>query len=157
MLSRDWICLNRKCGRTFHSYEKGNPECEFCGCARVQWLPGGGHVAKAAPAADRTLRGLADKYNMPDMNSGSHSRLNRAMPKYSQVNGGHAPADGPVMQFAPGFSSGVNRQGFSTCEPSKNNVNFKAVAAAEKSLVPSRTYPQIGRDHWQGIRTQYRP
>lgn len=152
MISRDWICLNRKCGRTFHSFEKGNPECPECGCARVSWVPGGGHIAKQAPSADRTLRSLADKYDMPNINSGSQSRLNRAMPKYDAP-----PADGPVTQFAPGFSAPFNMAGRATCDTSKNNVNFKTTAAAEKALMPSATYPQIGRDHWGGIRQVYRP
>lgn len=152
MISRDWICKNRKCGKVFHSYERGNPECPECGCARVEWVPGGGHIAKQAPGADRTLRSLADKYNMPDINSGSASRLNRAMPKFP-----HAPADGPVMQFAPGFSAPFNTAGQPTCDTSRNRVNFRATTAAEKPLTASRTYPQIGRDHWSGIRQQYRP
>lgn len=152
MISRDWTCLNHKCRTVFHSYEKGNPDCPKCGCARVSWIPGGGHIASQAPQADRTLRSLADRYNMPDINSGSASRLNRAMPKYDAP-----PADGPVMQFAPGFSAPFNLQGRATCDTSRNNVNFKATAAAERALIPSGTYPQIGKDHWTGIRQQYRP
>lgn len=151
-VSRDWQCLNRKCGRAFHSYEGANPPCPHCGCVRVSWIPGGGHIAKASPQADRTLRSLATDYGMKNINSGSASRLNRAMPKYD-----HAPADGPVLGFAPGFSAPFNRAGRATCGTSVNSVNFKTTVAAEKAMSASRSYPQIGRDHWTGIRTRYKP
>ncbi len=152
MLSRDWACLNPRCRAVFHSYDKGNPHCPKCDCAKVSWIPGGGHIASQAPSADRTLRQLSESYGMRNINSASPSRLNRAMPKYDSP-----PADGPVLSFAPGFSAPFNRAGRATCDTSVNNVNFKATVAAEKAMVPSGTYPQIGRDHWQGMRTQYRP
>jgi hypothetical protein len=151
MLIRDWCCLNKRCGATFRSDDHGNPNCPACGCARVSWIPGGGHIASQAPAADRQLRSLADQYGMKNINSGSESRLNRAMPKFD-----HAPADGPVLGFAPGFSAPFNRSGRATCGVSANNVNFKASVAAEARQAPSRTYPQIGRDHWAGIRQKFR-
>ena len=152
MLSRDWQCLNKRCGQQFHSYERGNPDCPHCGCARVSWIPGGGHIASQAPAADRQLRSLADQYGMKNINSGSESRLNRAMPKFD-----HAPADGPVMGFAPGFSAPFNRAGRATCETSHNNVQFKTTVAAGTKQAGSRTYPLIGASNWQNIRTVYRP
>lgn len=150
MLSRDWQCLNRGCRKVFHSYDRGNPDCPHCGCARVEWVPGGGHIATASREADRQLKSLADNYRMNNINSPSESRLNRAMPKYDAP-----PADGPVMTFAPGFSAPFNTQGRATCGPSANRVNFTTKVAAEKQLALSGSYPQIGRDHWAGIRKRY--
>lgn len=146
------MCLNPRCGNVFHSYEKANPPCPKCHCVRVGWVPGGGHIAKSSPQADRTLKSLSADYGMGNINSGSPSRLNRAMPKYD-----HAPADGPVLNFGPGFSAPTNRSGRATCGTSVNNVNFRTTVAAEKAMTSSRSYPQIGRDHWTGIRTRYRP
>lgn len=151
MISRNWQCLNPKCRKVFHSYDHGNPDCAHCGCARVAWIPGGGHIASVSVASDRQLRSLADDYRMKNLNSASHSRLNRAMPKYESP-----PADGPVMTFAPGFSAPVHTGGRATCGPSTNNVSFKAKVATEAKLAPSASYPQIGRDHWTGIRRQYK-
>lgn len=135
MLSRDWMCLNERCRTVFHSFERGNPECPACGNARVNWVPGGGHVGKQAPQADKTLRSLADNYGMANLNSGSESRLNRAMPKVPQP-----VADLPIKQFAPGFAAPVSSVG-ATCEPSHARVDFKVNTAAGQGLSHSKTVP----------------
>lgn len=101
MISRDWICSN---GHEFHSYEKGNPECPVCGQVQVSWIPGGGHIGKVAPGADRTLRDLAASYGMTNINSPSPSRLNRAMPAAKQPSSG---ASLGMKQWAPGFATPV--------------------------------------------------
>ncbi|MBO0710758.1 MAG: hypothetical protein J2P47_05700 [Acetobacteraceae bacterium] len=142
MISRNWQCLNKRCGAVFHSYAHSNPPCPHCGCVRVSWVPGGGHVGRSA-AIDATLRSLADGYRMSDINSASPSRLNRSMPKH----GPQPVADGPIMNFAPGFAAPFNTGGMATCEPSHQRLNFTAKVAAGSRMSPSRSYPQIGRDH----------
>lgn len=152
MLSRDWQCLNGRCRTTFHSYDHGNPACPRCGCVRVNWIPGGGHI-HSVKALDASLKALAANYGMTDINSASPSRLNRAMPKHDPV-----VADGPVLSFAPGFAAPFNRAGRSTCEPSHQKVDFKVRAEAEKALTPQlRAGPQIGASTWKNMRRQYRP
>src|SRR3974390_1440577 len=96
MLSRTWRCLAPQCGKAFHSYEKANPPCEHCGCVRVAWIPGGGHVGKVSPGYDRTLKSLAYDYGMSNINSPSPSRLNRSMPKFEQPN-----VNMPAHHWAP--------------------------------------------------------
>ena len=127
MISRDWCCLNVRCRNTFHSFEPA-PYCPTCGNARVSWIPGGGHTAKVAPQADRTLRGLADRYGFTNLNSPSPSRLNRAAPK--------ADHPGPERflgqhTFAPGFSANIYSK--SSCEPSlvRNNMKGTTVAVGD--------------------------
>jgi hypothetical protein len=135
MLSRDWRCLNQRCGKTFHSFEKANPDCAHCGSARVAWIPGGGHVGKVAVSADATLRQLATNYGMADIASPSPSRTNRAMPKYEQRR-----ADLPVKHFAPGFSAPVASTG-ATCQVSEAAVNLTGKVATGRALPHSRTVP----------------
>ena len=151
MLSRNWTCMNPRCRTVFHSFEHGNPPCPQCGCVRVSWIPGGGHMAKQAPGVDATLKQLAHNYGMTDINSPSPSRLNRAMPKHD-----NAVADGPILNFAPGFSAPYNRAGRATSGWSVNNVNFRVTTPAEKALATAKTYPRMGRDHWHALRTPYR-
>ena len=152
MLSRDWQCLNGRCGATFHSYAHGNPPCPRCGCLRVSWLPGGGHVS-SVKALDASLRALAASYGFSDINSASPSRLNRAMPKHDP-----AIADGPVLSFAPGFAAPFNRAGRATCEPSRTGVKFKVRTGAEEAIAPQQgNYPSIGASNWKSVRRAYKP
>jgi len=150
LVSRDWRCLNVRCGRQFHSFEKENPECPRCGCARVSWVPGGGHIGTTG-RIDRTVRSLADSYGMTDVNTPSPSRLNRAMPMHYMP-----PADGAVVNFAPGFSAPVNSQGMATSGWSTSRVNFKTTVAAGRALPRATTYPQIGQAHLGLPGNQYR-
>lgn len=123
MLSRNWQCLNGRCRSTFHSYAHGNPPCPQCGCMRVTWVPGGGHVG-TVKALDASLKALAKNYGMTDINSPSPSRLNRAMPKHDTP-----VADGPTWRYAPGFVAPFSLSGNPTCEPSRERVNFKVTQA----------------------------
>ena len=134
MLSRDWQCLNRSCGQIFHSYEKGNPECPQCGCVRVSWVPGGGHIGKAAPGIDRTLRTLAADYGMTNINSPSPSRLNRAMPVVNGPRGANLLGS---KLFAPGFSADVYDT--PTCGASTSAVNLRGVQPVGRAFGASRT------------------
>jgi hypothetical protein len=135
MISRTWMCLNRACRAQFHSYE-ANPACSECGCVKVQWVPGGGHIAKNG-GVDRTVRHLADVYGMSDINSPSPSRLNRAAPKVVQP-----PVDvsAPPMQFAPGFTAHVSPHG-ATCAPSTTGVHARISASPGTALTGSKSVP----------------
>ncbi len=135
MLLRSWRCLNRRCGRTFDSFEHANPDCTHCGCARVAWIPGGGHIGKVAPSADRTLRSLATNYAMTNMGSPSESRLNRAMPKFPQP-----VPNMPVQHFAPGFSAPISSAG-ATCQVSEASVDLRGRIATGVALRPSGSVP----------------
>ena len=139
---RSWHCQNVRCGKEFSAWES-NPTCPSCGCVRVAWVPGGGHVAGTAKAADAELRNLVDVFKMTDVNSAK--RGERAMPKLppQPVVG----RDQPNMQFAPGFTAPLARdsQGrvVATCQPSTSHVNFKAKVAAGVPLPHSRSVPGV--------------
>ncbi len=136
--------MNKTCGRVFHSFEKGNPACNWCGCVRVAWVPGGGHVAKVAPKADATLKSLAHDYGMSNINSASQSRLGRAMPKYQQPK-----ADMPVTHFAPGFSAPTSSAG-ATCQETEAHGNaVTGKVTVNRTLPASRSVP--GPQAWTDI------
>jgi hypothetical protein len=121
MLSRDWQCLNHQCGNVFHSYDKSNPPCPSCGCLRVSWVPGGGHIGAIAPRLDARLRSISDQHGGMNLNSASPSRLNRAAPRID------VPAPSPdlgTVHFGPGFSSPVSRNG-PMCVPSSSPVDLR--------------------------------
>ena len=140
MISRNWNCLNPRCGKPFHSYEKGNPPCPACGCVRVGWIPGGGHVGTKAARVDATARSLADTYKLTNINTASPSRLNRSKPPVPQP-----PVEpGPPVMFAPGFSAPVSRMG-ATCSPSSSLIRAtgKVRAGNDAMAMPhSGTYPR---------------
>ncbi len=121
MLSHDLRCLNPRCGYEFHTFEKSNPPCPSCGCLRVDWVPGGGHIGNIAPRMDKRLRGIADQHGFTNLNSASPSRLNRAAPRLD------VPPISPelgIRQFAPGFSAPVSAHG-AICVPSSSPVNLR--------------------------------
>ena len=130
MVSRDWCCLNERCRAAFHSFDDA-PECPQCGNVRVHWIPGGGHIGKVAPGHDRRLNHLANAYGMTDINSSSHSRLNRAMPR--AVHPGPESLRGQHT-FAPGFTANIYHT--ASCEPSLTRNNFKGVTAAIGDSAP---------------------
>ena len=132
------MCLNRACRKTFHSFERESPECPRCGCARVSWVPGGGHIGTTGNI-DRTVRSLADSYGMTDVNTPSPSRLNRAMPKHY-----HPPADGPTINFG-GFSAPVNSRGMSTAGWAHSNLTARQSVATGQPLPAAKSYPNIGQ------------
>lgn len=138
-VSRDWQCQNKRCHAQFHSYEP-HPECPKCGCVRVSWVPGGGHISNVK-GLDASLNALAKNYGMGDINSASPSRLNRSMPKHPMPK-----ADGPMWRYAPGFTAPFNMQSNPTCEPSRERVNFKVTQAAGRHVggaTQMRTGPAI--------------
>jgi hypothetical protein len=139
---RSWQCLNGRCLEIFDSWES-NPACPDCQCLRVQWIPGGGHVAGTAKAADVELRKLVDTFKMSDVNSAQ--RGERAMPKLpAQPVAGR---DQPNMQFAPGFTAPIVRDSsgrvVATCQPSTSHVNFKAKVGTGVPLAHSRSVPGV--------------
>ena len=139
MISRDWRCENRACHAVFHSFEP-HPVCPSCGCVRVNWVPGGGHVGRQYKQLDASLNALAKNYGMSDINSPSPSRLDRAMPKHERPVG-----DSPFLwNFAPGFVAPFNMQSQPTCEPSRQPVNFKVTAATGREFQPNTRYAPIG-------------
>ncbi len=135
MILRTWRCLNQRCGKAFDSYEKGNPDCVHCGCARVQWIPGGGHIGTKSAAVDATVRSLASNYAMTEINTPSHSRLNRAMPKFAQRQ-----PDLPVKHFAPGFSAPMSSQG-PTCQESESRVDVRGQTTINRQLPANGRWP----------------
>lgn len=140
---RSWHCQNVRCGKEFSAWES-NPTCPGCGCVRVAWVPGGGHVAGTARAADAELRNLVDVFKMTDVNSAK--RGERAMPKLPPQPA-HAGRNEPNINFGQGFTSPIvrdtNGRVMATCLPSTSNVNFKAKVAAGVALPHSRSVPGV--------------
>src|SRR5262252_7218721 len=111
MISRDWSCLNRACARQFHSFE-AYPTCPHCGCVKVSWVPGGCHVPKVAPEADRTVTKLARIYNLTDMNSARRYECAKKI----------APQPDASSQPMWSFGAGFNMQAHpdqAMCSPTK--------------------------------------
>lgn len=136
MISRDWICAN---GHEFHSFE-ANPDCPVCGNCRVEWIPGGGHIGKVSPGADRILKGLAADYGLTNLNSPSPSRLNRAMPAVKQPAMSGAIG---AKHWAPGFSSEVYQTPH--CAPSLAPIDIKGYQPVGRML------PQTGDMRFKGV------
>ena len=136
LISRDFICLNRACAHQFHSYDRDGVECPRCGCVRVNWIPGGGHIGTTGNV-DRTVRQLADSYGMTNVNTPSPSRLNRAMPKHYMP-----PADGPVVNFG-GFSMPTNSRFQPTSGWANSNMTAKQSVPVGQAFTPAASYPNI--------------
>ena len=134
MVSRDWCCLNRRCGAEFHSYDPA-PECPKCGNVRVNWLPGGGHIGRIAGRMDRTVRNLAGDFGFTNLNSPSHSRLNRSAPRAD-----HPGPERLIGQktFAPGFHANVYNNK-SSCETSLTPLNIKGATVRLGDSAPKFT------------------
>ena len=135
---RSWACLNGRCGEQFTSWDS-NPECPKCRCVRVTWIPGGGHVAGTARAADADLKTLADNYGLSDLMSAKRGDAAKVMASQPQSR---STRDNSV-QFAPGFASvpyvmdgAGNARG--VCVPSAQNVNFKTKLSAGVALGPGK-------------------
>ena len=135
---RSWLCLNSRCSTQFEAWD-ANPACSKCGCVRVQWVPGGGHVAGSAKAADAELRGLADHYGLGDINSAR--RDERAKPKLPPQP--VVDRNTPSINFGHGFTAPVHAGGAAMCIPSTSNVNFKARVATGRALPSSRSVPGV--------------
>jgi hypothetical protein len=121
MISRDWRCLNDRCSETFHSFDPANPACPKCGCVRVSWIPGGGHISSIAPRMDARLRSIADQHGFTNLNSASPSRLNRAAPR---VEAKPISPEMGIRNFGPGFAAPVSAHG-AICVPSSSPVDIR--------------------------------
>jgi hypothetical protein len=82
---------------------------------------------------------LAKDYGMTDMNSVSHSRVNRAMP---WSRGLHAQPDRSlgIKHFAPGFSAHFHPT-YPTCSPSETPVNIRGKKIVGQALARSGSIP----------------
>ncbi len=125
MISRDWRCLNDRCGETFHSFANDNPPCPACGCVRVGWIPGGGHVNSIAPRMDARIRSIADQHGLTNLNSPSNSRLNRAMPR------------APIHPTVPGVTHNWGF-GISSPIPDAHHPNAGAIASFSATSVSNK-------------------
>ncbi len=121
MISRDWHCLNERCAHEFHSFDAANPPCPKCGCVRVSWIPGGGHIMAMAPRVDARLRSIADQHGMTNLNSPSPSRLNRAAPR---IEAKPISPEMGIRNFGPGFSAPVSAHG-AICVPSAAPIDIR--------------------------------
>lgn len=128
---RSWNCGNKRCAEVFDSWES-NPACPACGCVRVSWHPGGGHIAGTAKSCDADLRALADCFRLTDMNSGEEGRGAKKI----RLPDAPAPNSGPVHTFAPGFSAAVNPQAGATCVPTTSQVDFKVKTGTGNKFGP---------------------
>lgn len=132
---RSWRCLSSRCGQAFDSWDP-NPACGACGCVRVEWVPGGGHIAGVSKGADKELRALADIFRMDDINSAR--RDERAKPK---LDIRPQATSGPAMKFGE-FSAHVDPANARTqtnhsgaqCVPTANSINFKTSAPVGQAL-----------------------
>ena len=140
MISRDWHCQNERCGHGFHSYDPANPPCPKCGCVRVSWVPGGGHIMGMAPRVDARLRDIADQHGFTNLNSASPSRLNRAAPKYEP-----GPAmNGYTHNFGMGMSSPVPI-------PDPNNTRTFCVPSSTPVYATGKVQVGVARDRSASI------
>lgn len=143
MISRDWHCQNEACGHAFHSFEKGNPPCPKCGCVRVSWIPGGGHVMAMAPRIDKRLRMIAEQQGMKNLNSPSPSRLNRAAPR---VNVPPMTPELGVKHWGLGLTSQLSAHG-PVCVESASSVNLVGklpVGQYASPRAPNAAFPGPG-------------
>ena len=132
MISRDWKCLNERCGNIFHSFEKANPPCSRCGCVRVGWVPGGGHIGELAPRMDARLKTIATQQNMRNLNSPSPSRLNRAAPRLN------TPPMSPELgtkHWGLGITSGFSAHG-PVCVEASNPIKLRGQLGIGNNAVP---------------------
>lgn len=143
MVSRDWICLNGRCGHVFHSYEPA-PACPACGNIRVDWIPGGGHIGKVAPRMDRTLRTLADDFGRTNFNSPSPSRLNRAA---ERANHPHPSTAWGQKTFGAGFHSNVYREK-AACEvvPAPAHPPVRPIVGSPFTAIPADKRPSFAQE-----------
>jgi hypothetical protein len=153
VISRDWHCQH--CNTVFHSFERTNPPCPECGCVRVDWVPGGGHIMAVAPQMDKTLRTIAEQQGMTNLNSPSPSRSNRAAPRLE------VPPLSPelgVKHWGMGITSQFSRHG-PVCVEAANPVNLRgsvAVGPRAQAHSPSVSIPGPGANAIVQARTTQR-
>jgi len=120
---RTWGCLN--CAREFDSWEP-YPECPDCGCLRVTWVPGGGHIAGVSRSGDAEFKALADVFKLDDLRSAKRdeaAKITQAPPQ----------ASGTPHDFG-GFVANINPNVGAQCLPVANRVNFKAKAEIGRAV-----------------------
>lgn len=132
---RSWQCQNSRCGKRFDAWE-ANPECPKCHCVRVSWVPGGGHVAGTAKAADAELRNLAECFRMENMHSAERGRGAKIVAPQAPI------AAGPARQFAPGFTAAAPMDR-AVCVPSSTPIDFKAKVGIGNKLSPNASFPAM--------------
>ena len=115
---RTWGCLN--CGHQFDSWDRA-PECPDCECARVSWVPGGGHIAGISRRGDAEFKALADVFKLDDLKSAKRGEAAKI------VKAPQSPAGGTPHDFG-GFVANINPNVGAQCVPVANKVNFKATA-----------------------------
>jgi hypothetical protein len=135
-IKRSWRCLNSRCCEAFDAWE-ANPSCPKCQCVRVEWVPGGGHVAGTAKACDSELRALADAFRMPDMNSARRDQAAKQIQPQRPMD-----RSTPVMNFG-GFAAQVNTSLGAQCVPTANKMDFKTTVGIGNKLAHSRTVPGV--------------
>jgi hypothetical protein len=128
---RTWGCLN--CNHRFDAWEP-NPECPSCGCVRVSWVPGGGHIAGVSRSADAEFRSLADTFGLSDLASGGNGA--KVLAKQPAVS----PQSGPSHSFAPGFAC-VPDPSRPVCVPSTAGVDARGKIVIGQALPPSKVFP----------------
>lgn len=128
---RSWACLNKRCNRAFDSWDP-NPACPDCKSVRVQWTPGGGHIAGTAKSCDADLRALADCFKLENMNSASRDRGAKIVKPQPTAK----PNGGNVHTFAGGFSAAINPAQGAQCVPTANNFDMKVKATPGNRLGP---------------------
>lgn len=145
---RSWLCLNTRCRKQFDAWE-ANPSCVDCGCVRVQWVPGGGHVSGTAGAADAELRTLADNFGFTDMNSAERGRGAKKIAAQAPV------PRGPAINFSPGFSTPIPHDNSAVCVPTTSGVDFKVKPGIGRALSPNGVFPGVSRG--TAIEASHRP
>lgn len=142
---RTWGCLNDRCGTHFEAWE-ANPACPSCGCVRVTWVPGGGHVGgDAAKSCDAELRALADVFRMTDMNSAERGRAAKKVVMQPAADQSQKP-----ITFAPGFAA-VADPIRAVCVPSASPINVPVKTSIGQSLPRNRIAGQMaGHTSFEG-------
>jgi hypothetical protein len=125
---RTWGCLN--CSREFDSWEAA-PSCPDCECVRVNWVPGGGHIAGVSRSGDAEFKALADIFKLDDLHSAkvgeAAKKINDPQPKYANS------VFGTPHDFG-GFVANINPNAGAQCLPVANRINFKATAEVGRSF-----------------------
>jgi hypothetical protein len=94
---------------------------------RVNWVPGGGHVAGVSRSGDAEFRALADIFRMDDLHSakrGEAAKVTRAPP---------SQAGGTPHDFG-GFVANIDPNAGAQCLPVANRINFRARAEVGRSF-----------------------
>jgi len=98
---------------------------------RVNWVPGGGHLAGAARHGDAEFKALADVFRLDDLRSAKRGEaakiIENPQPKYANS------VFGTPHDFG-GFVANIDPNQGSQCVPVVNKVNFKTTATVGRAL-----------------------